>query len=284
MDRSIARRSRGALEPIHAMTYFVPETQRCLGEIGLTSERMCYFAARSAPMGEVGAGTVAATFCNFNPEFIAEYIPHAWSLAGPSEVLSARFRSVDEALRRIFGEDVVNSREVAEAAELAREAAEGCRAEGRPLYAGHADLAWPKEPHVELWHAVSLLREFRGDGHIAALLGAELSGLEALFLHTASGNGFVESFAKSSRGWSDAQWAAGAERLRDRGLLDADGGLTAEGTAVRESVEAETDRLAMGPWQHLGEEGTERLIDHGKQLRQLIARADVIPSSIFAAR
>lgn len=284
MDHSIARRARGALEPIHGMSYFVPETQRLLTEIGLTSERMCYFAARSAPMGAVGTGTVAATFYNFNPEFVAKHVPHAWSLAGPDEVVSARFRSVDEALRRVLGEDVVSSPDVAEAAELAREATNGCRPEGRPLYAAHADLDWPEEPHVALWHAVSLLREFRGDGHIAALLDAELSGLEALILHTVSGKGFVESFAKSSRGWSDAQWSATAERLRDRNLLDEDGGLTEHGAHVREDVEDETDRLAMGPWKQLGQESTERLIDHGKRLRQLIGQADVFPSSIFATR
>ena len=59
-----------------------------------------------------------------------------------------------------------------------------------------------------MWHALSLLREHRGDGHICALVAAELSGLEALITHTATGQGFVTGFARASRGWSREEWEA----------------------------------------------------------------------------
>jgi hypothetical protein len=78
---------------------------------------------------------------------------------------------------------------------LAREAASACTAEGRPLYAGHAGLDWPDAPHVAAWHAATLLREHRGDGHIAALVAAGLSGIDALVTHVATGQGFVPGFA-----------------------------------------------------------------------------------------
>jgi len=35
-----------------------------------------------------------------------------------------------------------------------------------------------------------LLREYRGDGHIAALVAHGLSGIEALITHIATGTGF----------------------------------------------------------------------------------------------
>src|SRR5947199_248838 len=131
----------------------------------------------------------------------------------------------------------------------------GLPPEGRPLYAGHADLAWPEEPLLQLWHAVTLLREHRGDGHLAALLRAGLTGLEALVSHTVTGRGFTESGAKATRGYSDEDWAAATAALTDRGLLS-DGQLTEEGTALRASIEAETDAASAAPWAHLGADRT----------------------------
>lgn len=107
---------------------------------------------------------------------------------------------------------------MAEAAELSGAAALGCVPEGRPLYAAHAELAWPDAPHLVLSHALTLLREFRGDGHVIALQVAELDGLAALITHTATGKGFTESFARTRRGWSREQWAAGVAALVERGL------------------------------------------------------------------
>lgn len=284
MSQNIARRCHDALQPIHAMTYFVPETQEHLEATGLEHGRMCYFAGRSAPMGPVGAGVVAATFYNFNPDLVAAHIPRAWALASPDTVVAARFASADAALQRLLGADAITSAEVAEAAQLAREAAAGCTPEGRPLYAAHADLEWPDKPHLVLWHALSLLREFRGDGHICALVGAELSGLQALVVHTASGHGFVEPFAKASRQWSDEQWSGAVEALRDRNILDGAGELTAHGDAFREQVEAATDRLASAPFDLLGSAGVERLVELGTTLTARIRMAGAFPPGIFAAR
>ena len=56
-----------------------------------------------------------------------------------------------------------------------------------PLFAGHLAQAWPTEPHLALWFGITLLREYRGDGHIAALTADGVSGIEALVLHGATG-------------------------------------------------------------------------------------------------
>jgi len=280
--RDSGRVARG-LEPLHAMTYFAPETEQHLTAAGLKPGRMSYFAGRAAPMGAVGAGAVAATFYNFNPALVARHIPAAWSLATPDALVTARFAAVDAALRRMLGDEVVASADMAEAAGLARRAAEACTGDGRPLAAGHLDLDWPTEPHLVLWHALTILREHRGDGHITQLVGAGLSGLEAIITHTATGRGFVVPFAIASRGWSQEQWDAGVAGLAERGLLDADAALTSAGTALRREIEDGTTRLAAAPWDHLGAEGATRLGEIGGSLVRALVGAGCFPSGVFAS-
>jgi hypothetical protein len=281
-NRGTGRLARG-LEPLHAMIYFAPEAERHLTAAGLRPGRMTYFAGRAAPMGAVGPGVVAAVFHNFHPALVARHVPRAWTLAAPDAVLPARLAAVDAALRRMLGDGVAQDADVVEAAGLARRAAEAVAVEGRPLAAAHAELPWPDAPHLVLWHAVSVLREHRGDGHVAALVAAELDGLEALVSHTATGRGFVPAVARASRGWSEEEWAAGAARLAERGLLDADGALTDEGRALRRGVEQETDRLGAGPWRALGAERAARLGEVGGRLVAALLAAGCFPAGVFAA-
>jgi len=277
------QRFKAAFDSLHALVYFAPEVEAALTGAGLRPGRMPYFAGRSAAMGAVGPEVVAATFYNFNPEVVARTIPRAWTLATPERVLEARLAGVGKALTRLLG-DHVKSDEVAEAAELAREAVAGCTAEGRPLYAAHAGLGWPGEPHLGLWHAVTLIREYRGDGHIAALVLNGLSGIEALITHVATGRGFATGAAKLTRGWSDEQWAATEAALAERGILDAEGGLTDDGVALRDRIEAATEAAAAGPWRHLGPEKTARLEELGRGLSRRVVEAGAFPDGVFAER
>jgi hypothetical protein len=258
MEQATARRMWRTLEPYHGMIYFAPEAGEAFTAIGLDTDRMGYFASRAAPMGAVGAEVVVATFFNFNPALVAASIPEAWRRATPARVVAARFEAVDAALHRMLGEDVLGGPEVVEAAELARTATEGCRPEGRPLYAGHASLDWPTAPHLVLWHAVSLLREFRGDGHVAALTAEGVDGCEALVVHGASGD-VPPAVLQATRAWPDEAWEAARERLAQRGWLDDHGVLTERGRASRAWVEDRTDALALVPWERLGQAGCDRL-------------------------
>lgn len=278
----LVSRAHRALEPLHAFLYFAPESDEHYTAVGLRPGRMGYFASRSAPMGAVSPGVTAATFYNFNPELVARFLPRAWTLATPETVIGARFAAVEAAQRRLFGAEVLASPELAEAAGLAREATTALRPEARPLYAGHADLDWPDAPHLVLWHAVTLLREYRGDGHVLALLANGLSGVEAIVTHTATGRGFTREAGQALRGWSDEQWDGAADSLAARGLMDADG-LTAAGVALRERVEAETDRLDEAAWRHLGVERTERLVELGRQLSRVIVANGAFPAGVFAS-
>jgi hypothetical protein len=151
------------------------------------------------------------------------------------------------------------------AAELARGPAEEATRHlaGRPLFAAHAALPWPDEPHLALWHAITLLREFRGDAHVAALLTAGLDGLDAIVIHAASG-GVPPAFLKLTRGWSDAQWEDAVALHRETGWLapdDVDGNpvLSAEGTMLREEIEVASDRGSAAPWAVIGEDGCAEL-------------------------
>ncbi len=283
MPTDLVRRSHDALQALHSFTYFAPETEAHLVAVGLQPGRMCYFAGRAAPLGAVGAGVVTATFYNFSPALVSRHIPRAWALASPEVVVAARFAAVDAGMRRLLGEETIASEQVATAARLARRASEGCTPEGRPMYAALADLEWPEEPHLMLWHALSLLREYRGDGHIAALVAAGLSGIEALVTHTATGRGFVASFAKASRRWSDEQWDAATDALGSRGILAADGTLTDEGHRQRAHIEAETDRTGAPPWDLLGEGDTEILERIGVDLTARIRAAGAFPAQAFAS-
>ncbi|WP_051116297.1 SCO6745 family protein [Amycolatopsis nigrescens] len=279
---NISYRCNRVLDPLHSLSYFAPETEQALTGVGLRPGRMCYFAGRSAPMGAVGPETVAATFYNFNPETVAKYIPRAWTLAEPERVVQARFESVDAVFTRLLGAEVLASADLAEAAELARAAVDGCAPEGRPLFAGHLGVPWPTEPHLVLWHAISLLREFRGDGHIAALVLHGLGGLQALITHTVTGRQFLPEAAKKSRGWSDEQWNAAYAGLRSDGLLDDQDQLTEEGTELRSKIEAATNAAAAGPWRVLGEEKSERLHDLGRALSRQAVAAGAFPDGVFA--
>jgi hypothetical protein len=148
---------------------------------------------------------------------------------------------------------------MAEAAALAREATTACDIVGRPLYAAHASLPWPEPAHLQLFHAQTLLREHRGDAHVAALMLAGLDGIEALVGYVPLNQGLPEELLRATRGWGDEAWDAAAGRLRDRGLLAADGSLTEAGQQQRKAMEAQTDLAAASPYQHLGAERTERL-------------------------
>ncbi|HUY66782.1 MAG TPA: hypothetical protein VMV06_08185 [Acidimicrobiales bacterium] len=278
-----ARKTWRTVEPFHGMIYFAPEAGESYERLDLRPESG-YFASRSAPMGAVGAETVIATFYNFSPDLVRNAMSGVWATARPEAVLEARLEAADESLRRMLG-DAVHSAELRRAGGLARSAAERAaeRSAGRPLFAGHAGLDWPAAAHLVLWHAQTLLREFRGDGHITALVLHGLDPVEALVMHAASGE-VATGFLRATRGWPDAEWDAGVERLRRRGWLepaDGDGpapALSPSGAAVRQAIEDATDQLAVHPYEAIGEEGCAEL----RALARPFSRA-IVDASGFGA-
>ncbi|MFD4628608.1 hypothetical protein ACFVYR_01725 [Streptomyces sp. NPDC058284] len=275
------RRCHNVLNSLHSTHYFSPDSAREMAAFGITHPAAVNFALRAAALGAVGPGTVTATFYNYKYELVAEHVPEVWKSATPEEARGARLRAVDTTLRRLLGEELVASPEMAEAADLALRATEACDRAARPLYSAHADLPVPDAPHLAYWHAATLLREHRGDGHLTVLLSAELDGLEALVSHTATGKGMTPKWHFATRGWNRAEWDDAVRRLRGRGLLDAEGELTEDGVALRRDIEAETDRLDRAPYEHLGAAGVERLTELGTLFTGTALQAGAFPADLL---
>jgi hypothetical protein len=276
VDARIARALWEHYEPYHAMVYFATEKREHYTAAGLRGGWMGYFASRSAAMGPVPAGVVTATFYVFHPNMVARAIPDAWHLSSPERALAARRDVADSALRRLLG-DAVASDTVVEALGLARRALQGCEPAGRTLFAAHASLPWPEEPHLALWHACTLLREHRFDGHVATLVGEELDGCAANLTLTATGDSVGDEQMRVERGWSEEEWSAATEELRARGWIGAGRELTASGGEARRRLEERTNQLCMGPARALGEAGCERLTALMGELRRRVLDSGGFP-------
>jgi hypothetical protein len=270
-----ARRLWALGEPFHALVYFAAECRAAGEAVGLTGFWQSYFAFRAAPLGAVGPEVVTATFYNFAPAFVARRVPAVWEAVTPAAAVDARLAGIDAAARRVLRE-WLGTPEAAEAAELAGAAAAAVDLPGRPLAAGNTAVAVPDDPHLALWQALTTLREYRGDGHNAALLQREVDGLAAHVLAAAAGRSTREWLMRA-RGWDDAAWDAAVERLTARGWLDGDG-LTAEGLAMVAAIEADTDRLALGPWRALGDAGCDRLAELLTPVRRAVVAAGDWPA------
>jgi hypothetical protein len=275
MDAAWPRRLWRTLEPVHALTYFSPESTKALKATGLRGYWMCYFAARSAPMGAASAPVVEATFYNFAPWLVRRAIPDAWTFATPDTVLEARWRGVGDALASHAAALPAGS--LATATTLLERAVDGLCCDGRGLAAGNASLPHPDEALAAAWQLITTLREFRGDGHLAALVCAELSGIEAHVSLVGAG-AITREVLRGARGFTEEEWDGAERALLDRGLLEEDRTLSEAGWALRRDVEAATDRAASAPWSRLGDEGCEELLTALAPLTESVAQAGVIPT------
>lgn len=301
------------LDALHSASYFAPAVTRALGEAGLTHPSAGYFASRAAALGRVPASVVAATFYSFNADFISEFVPACWDVAAPEAVLAARHRGVENMMAEIFTAEGVETDALADAAAevltLLQPVLEVMLPDGRPLFAAHAEALsegietsdGALAPFTQLWAAITLLREYRGDGHIAALISHDLTGLESVILHTATGTTFTARATLKSRGWPQEMWDTYVEGLIDNGLLerttpagdgsdddgrgdDADGrlALTDEAIVLREAIEDATDDTVAHSWSMLDEHEHARLDELSKPLARTVLKSGVFPAKVFA--
>ena len=269
---ALARRAWGALETLHVTGFFAPEVQAAYDRFDVPATRAGYFAARASAFGPCAPELVVATFYVFSPQLVGAAVPAVWAAGSPAEWAEARREGVATRLHDVLGEP-----DVAEAVDLARTATEGLTAAGRPLHAAWSAVEWPEDPLLQLWHAGLLLREHRGDGHVTALLSAGLDPVEALVTGGLASDS--TEFVRTTRGWTDEEWAAGVQRCRERGLVD-DDGLTGAGRSLRDDVETVTDFLAVEGWAHLGEDGTNRLVELVAPLREEVLDSGTLPGWI----
>jgi hypothetical protein len=264
-------------EPVHAITYFAPERREATDALGLKGGWMSYFGCRAAPLGAASAATVTAVFFNFHPRMVGRAIPDAWTYASPAALLDARAIAIDVTLRRVLGDHVVLSASMKRAASLAASAVAACDMAGRPMGAANQAVAAPDEPHLQLWQALTTMREHRGDGHVDSLVRAGIAPSEALVLQAATGRS-PEDGLRSNRGWSDEEWGEAVAALLSRGWIDEHRRITASGVGVREEVERETDRLAEPLVTAVGADRAEHLVSLLRPLAEHIMAAGAVPA------
>jgi len=223
-------------------------------------------------LGIVPTEVVTAIFYNFAPERVAKALPTAWQIAGPEAALRARQESAVAALRR-YG--ITADENVRTATKLAGKAARKAPFDGRPLFAANLALPSPDDPLAALWHATTLLREQRGDAHVAVLAAAGVSGRESNVLHAAAG-GVPRDYMARARDYDEAAWRHHEERLAERGLLNDDGSLTAAGRHLKDDIESSTDALALSALDALSDDEVEALFQALTPIaRAVIAGGDV---------
>jgi hypothetical protein len=259
------------VEPIGAIPYSADEPNEAMFALGFTNYWDTYFAGRAAPLGLVPAEVVDALFYNFAPGEVARHIPQVWRTTTPEAAIAARRSGCAKALRRILGAHV-DSPTFARAAELLVKAATSAPLEGRPMYAALRALPTPDDVVARLFHAAALLREHRGDGHIAALMIEGVGGLEAHVLLALDMGMAAERFGRIHH-LPGAQIAAVIDGMRDRGLIGEDGGLSDAGRAVKQRVEARTDDLAAKPYESLAPDELDELVAALEPLATLLLAA-----------
>jgi hypothetical protein len=242
MSTEFVRRLWQLYEPLHAVTYFGTQARAAFESAGLRGFWRGYFAGRAAPLGAVAAAPVTAAFFSFAPAMVARAVPDVWQRASPEHALAARLDGAVAVLRAVLPDEPERWAAVTD---------------GRILGAANAALPRPTDPLARLWLAATVLREHRGDGHVIALVDAELDGCQALVLRDALYGGREQ--LQPNRGWTDREWDGAARALVRRGWLADDGRPTSGGEAAHRAVESRTDRLAAQPWTALSPAEQSRL-------------------------
>jgi len=259
---------------VHSFIYFTPEAAEEYNKVGLPAEAH-YFGSRAAALGAVSADLVIATFYNFKPANVRPAIAAAWSSADPEEIQQARMTAAGQVLAVFAGD--VDDAAVAEATSLAAKMVADMTYEGRSLAAANQSVALPSDPFARLWQLITVIREWRGDAHIGALIAADIDAVEALVLHVATG-AFPAKVAKATRGWTEEEWHAGIERLAGRDLVRDNGELTAHGAEYREAIEHRTNDICRRQVETIGDDATLRLIELLEPLR-----TGLLASGVFDA-
>ncbi len=272
-----ARRLWLSLEPLHDVVYFAPGVRDAGVDLGLRGYWMTYFAFRAAPLGPVGPASVVAMFAGFQPDMVAKALPDAWSRTAPHACLDKR-TEVSAAALRAAG---VDPAACWSAVEMLAPVAVSADATGRPLYAANAAVPLSDDPVGALWQLTTCLREHRGDGHVAALVAAGVTGLEGHLLQVGAGR-FGSEAIRGVRGWTEAEWTTAGERLRAAGLLSDEPvpTLTATGRTVLGEIETRTDEAAWtGGLAAMGESAIDEVVALLRPAVQAIWSTGMLPSA-----
>jgi hypothetical protein len=232
-----ARRLRDLVEPIAAGVYFAPEAIEGYKAEGLDYFEG-YFCSRGACLGKAPGSVICAAFGAFKPAVVDAAVTAGWAKTDPEPLLAARLAGAEAQLQRLLGDP---TEQVEHATKLLFELTDGVDPSGRMLYSGLSVLPRSGSAWGDLWRAADLVREHRGDGHIAAWI-AHVDSTEITVL-TELAWGIPPRSYVYTRGWNEAEVDAACERLTDRGLVTEGGtAFTPAGKELRSEIERETDR------------------------------------------
>lgn len=234
-DGGPARRLRDAIEPIAMHAVWCARTNERLAEAFGLEFLGAYVWGRASALGDAAPGVVAAAFAVFEPSFLTAVLTDARAKASWSDLVAARDAATAESLRELLGGEPVH-----DVIDVLRRGIDAADPAGRPLFAGLAGREWPSDEYGQLWRACDILREHRGDSHVAACVAAGLDAVEMNIL-TEVWLGMPLYAYSASRVWSPDALGAATDRLRSRGLLDGDV-LTPAGQRFRDGIEAATDQ------------------------------------------
>lgn len=256
---AVARWMRLGLLAHHGVVYGAPEVHARLEALGIAAPFARYLAQRAAPLGPVPPGVVTATFHGFGPAAIAAHVPAVWDVAAPAAIVAATLDGIEELYARVLGDGPTRAAAERLGAALAPVAAAHPTA-GRPLAAAWADVGRTGRALPDLWLATTVMRESRGDGHIAVLVAADVGPLASHLLVAGDDPGRRAAIARW-RAWPEDAVARAGEELRARGLLDGDGRPTPAARALREELEVRTDATCTAPWTDLDPDVITAIVD-----------------------
>lgn len=280
MSRALptARRIWAAVEPLASNVYFAPEVHRAYQALGFDGpsrvnrgieypDMLAYFTSRGACLGpDVSGHLVAAAFGVFKRPMVVAAVTEGWKRTDQPSILAARQEGATASLRRILGDEPEG---LAWATEVLQRMAEAGPAEGRYLHSGLLSLGYPGDPMGDFWRAADVVREHRGDSHIAAWIAEDLDACEIGVLTDPWRGQPLKTWVRS-RGWTEDELDGACERLRSRGLLDGDA-ITDAGWELREAIESATDRMEQRVVDALGDDADRLLGLLDGWARQVVA-------------
>jgi len=239
---------RNLCEPIGANVYFAPEAHANYAKLGLAGYGPGYFCSRGASLGRPSGLVVTAAFGVFSPAVVVPAVEEGWSKTTPEAILAARYDGATASLRRLFGEP--DAKQLSRAVELLRRGLDAAEGPGHALFSGLKSLPFPEEPLGQLWRCCDMVREHRGDSHIAVWTKAMVAPVEIQLMSELQMGIPLKTYS-ATRGWTVAQMDATLDGMRAKGWMEGDV-FSAEGRRFREQLEAETDAMEVPTVEAIG--------------------------------
>ena len=237
-QRTPTRQLRDAIEPLACQSIWSPESAEGYSALGLDDFFAAYVWQRTAVLGTPPTALAVTALGVFAPGLIGPRYETGAATLSAADVTRIRREAPGATVRRVLGDIDVEATVAVAALRRGLNAADRT---ARPLFTGLAAEPWPDDVLAALVHACNLLREHRGDSHLAVCAVACLDPVEMNVL-TELYCGYRLGDYTPSRGWSAEQIDGAVARLRTRGLVDGEV-LSPDGLRFRDGLEARTDAL-----------------------------------------